>query len=59
MTRYTSVTDADLSEMLATIGVGSIDELFADIPAGASVAELVYVTLQGGQPAGREEPVKF
>jgi glycine dehydrogenase subunit 1 len=34
MTRYTSVTDADLSEMLAAIGVGSIDELFADIPAG-------------------------
>ncbi len=34
MTRYTSVTDADLSEMLGTIGVGSIEELFADIPAG-------------------------
>jgi glycine dehydrogenase subunit 1 len=33
MTRYTSVTDADLSEMLATIGVDSVDELFADIPA--------------------------
>ncbi len=32
MTRYTSVTDTDLSEMLATIGVGSIEELFADIP---------------------------
>ena len=34
MTRYTSATDADRSEMLATIGVGSIEELFADIPAG-------------------------
>jgi len=34
MTRYTSVTDADLGEMLGTIGVDSIDELFADIPAG-------------------------
>jgi hypothetical protein len=34
MTRYTSVTDADLSAMLATIGVDSVDELFADIPAG-------------------------
>ncbi|MGO9497679.1 MAG: aminomethyl-transferring glycine dehydrogenase subunit GcvPA [Solirubrobacteraceae bacterium] len=34
MTRYTSVTDADLSEMLGAIGVGSIEELFADIPAG-------------------------
>ena len=34
MSRYTSVTDADLSEMLATIGVGSVDDLFSDIPAG-------------------------
>src|SRR5215475_6680071 len=33
MTTYTSVTDADLREMLGTIGVGSVDELFADIPA--------------------------
>jgi len=33
MTRYTSVTDADLSEMLGTIGVDSVEELFADIPA--------------------------
>ena len=34
MSRYTSATDADRSEMLATIGVSAIDELFADIPAG-------------------------
>ncbi|HEV3387545.1 MAG TPA: aminomethyl-transferring glycine dehydrogenase subunit GcvPA [Solirubrobacteraceae bacterium] len=34
MTRYTSATDADRSEMLQAIGVGSIDELFAEIPAG-------------------------
>jgi glycine dehydrogenase subunit 1 len=33
LTRYTSATDADRSEMLATIGVGSIEDLFADIPA--------------------------
>ncbi len=33
MSRYTSATDDDRREMLATIGVGSIDELFADIPA--------------------------
>jgi glycine dehydrogenase subunit 1 len=33
MSRYTSVTDADLSEMLGAIGVGSIEELFADVPA--------------------------
>jgi glycine dehydrogenase subunit 1 len=34
MTRYTSATDADRAEMLAAIGVDSIDELFADVPAG-------------------------
>ncbi len=32
MSRYTSVTDDDLREMLATIGVASVEELFADIP---------------------------
>ncbi|HWF53710.1 MAG TPA: aminomethyl-transferring glycine dehydrogenase subunit GcvPA [Solirubrobacteraceae bacterium] len=34
MSRYTSVTESDLTEMLATIGVASVEELFADIPAG-------------------------
>jgi len=34
VTRYISATDADRAEMLAAIGVGSIDELFADIPPG-------------------------
>jgi glycine dehydrogenase subunit 1 len=34
VTTYTSVTDADRAEMLATIGVSSIEELFVDIPAG-------------------------
>jgi glycine dehydrogenase subunit 1 len=33
MTRYTSVTDADLREMLETIGVSSIENLFGDIPS--------------------------
>jgi glycine dehydrogenase subunit 1 len=33
VSRYTSVTDADLDEMLAAVGVGSLDELFADIPS--------------------------
>jgi glycine cleavage system P protein (glycine dehydrogenase) subunit 1 len=32
VTRYTSVTDGDLREMLAEIGVDSVDDLFADIP---------------------------
>jgi glycine dehydrogenase subunit 1 len=34
LTRYTSVTDADLREMLGAIGVESVEALFADIPAG-------------------------
>jgi glycine dehydrogenase subunit 1 len=34
VSRYTSVTDDDLREMLATIGVPSIEELFADVPPG-------------------------
>ncbi|MGC9219769.1 MAG: aminomethyl-transferring glycine dehydrogenase subunit GcvPA [Solirubrobacteraceae bacterium] len=32
MSRYTSVTDADLREMLAQIGVDSVNDLFADVP---------------------------
>jgi len=32
LSRYTSATEADVSDMLAAIGVGSIEELFADIP---------------------------
>src|ERR671915_1442065 len=34
MSRYTAVTEQDLSEMLGVIGVGSLDDLFADIPPG-------------------------
>ncbi|HLH66568.1 MAG TPA: aminomethyl-transferring glycine dehydrogenase subunit GcvPA [Solirubrobacteraceae bacterium] len=34
MSRYTSVTDADRRAMLEQIGVGSVKELFADIPQG-------------------------
>jgi glycine dehydrogenase subunit 1 len=32
VSRYTSVTDEDLREMLATIGAGTVEELFSDIP---------------------------
>jgi glycine dehydrogenase subunit 1 len=32
VSRYTAVTEADLATMLATIGVDSVDELFASIP---------------------------
>ena len=34
MSRYTSATDADREAMLERIGAGSIDDLFADLPAG-------------------------
>ena len=37
LTRYTSATDADRAEMLRAIGVGAIDELFAEIPADLRV----------------------
>jgi glycine dehydrogenase subunit 1 len=33
VSRYTSVTDADLERMLGEIGVRSVEELFADIPS--------------------------
>jgi glycine dehydrogenase subunit 1 len=34
LTRYTSTTDADREQMLATIGAASVDELFEDVPEG-------------------------
>jgi glycine dehydrogenase subunit 1 len=34
MSRYTSATDHDRAEMLAAIGAGSLEELFADVPDG-------------------------
>jgi glycine dehydrogenase subunit 1 len=34
VTTYTAVTDADREAMLAAIGVRSVQELFADVPAG-------------------------
>jgi glycine dehydrogenase subunit 1 len=33
LSRYTSVTEEDLEEMLATIGVATVEDLFADIPS--------------------------
>lgn len=34
MSRYTAVTPEDLEQMLATIGVASVDELFEQLPEG-------------------------
>ena len=39
--RYLPLTDRDRGEMLAAIGVGSIDELFADVPPAARLNGLV------------------
>ncbi|MBV9195137.1 MAG: aminomethyl-transferring glycine dehydrogenase subunit GcvPA [Solirubrobacterales bacterium] len=46
MTHYTSVTDEDRREMLAAIGVASVEDLFADIPA----------TLRLGRPLALDPP---
>ena len=50
MSRYTSATDADRREMLAAIGAGSVDDLFADVPAG--------VRLGGHEADGAEPPAE-
>src|SRR6185369_1650174 len=32
---------------------------FADIPAGASIGEIAYVSLRGGDPPGAANPIDF
>ena len=49
VSRYTSATDADRAAMLEAIGVGSVDELFADIPAALRLGRALDL------PAGRSE----
>src|SRR5882724_10846852 len=49
MSRYTAVTDEDLREMLAEIGVASIEDLFADVPAGVRLGRELEL------PAGASE----
>jgi glycine dehydrogenase subunit 1 len=41
VSQYTSTTDADREEMLAAIGVASIEDLFADIPADLRLKQLL------------------
>ena len=48
MSRYTAVTAQDLEQMLATIGVGSIDELFEQIPEGVRLRR--ELDLPAGMP---------
>src|ERR1700693_434036 len=47
--RYLPLTDADRAEMLAAIGVQSIDALFADVPAGARHEGLLDLPLAMGE----------
>jgi len=47
--RYLPLSDADRAAMLARIGVNSIDELFADIPAGVRCQELPALPLAQGE----------
>ena len=49
MSRYTSATDADRAAMLERIGVGSIDELFAELPEGVRLGRALDL------PAGKPE----
>src|ERR671911_316230 len=49
MSRYTGVTDEDLKEMLDAIGVGSLPDLFADIP------ESVLLGRELDLPQGKSE----
>ena len=57
LSRYTSATDADRAAMLDAIGVGSVEELFADIPAtcgsGARSTCRRAVRAGGLRPAAR------
>jgi len=39
--RYLPLSDSDRSQMLATIGAGSIDDLFVDVPQAARLSGLV------------------
>ena len=48
MSRYTAVTPEDLEQMLAKIGVASIDELFDQIPDGVRLRE--ELDLPAGMP---------
>ncbi|MGB2710794.1 MAG: aminomethyl-transferring glycine dehydrogenase subunit GcvPA [Conexibacter sp.] len=53
MTTYTSVTDADRAAMLAAIGVGSVEQLFADVPAALRLGRALDL------PAGLAEQEVF
>ena len=47
--RYLPLSPADRAQMLATIGAGSVDDLFVDVPAAARKAELFDLPLHAGE----------
>ncbi|SHL46813.1 aminomethyl-transferring glycine dehydrogenase subunit GcvPA [Roseibium suaedae] len=47
--RYLPLSDTDRADMLARVGVDSIDELFADIPAKARLNDLVDLPRRAGE----------
>jgi glycine dehydrogenase subunit 1 len=51
---YVSLTDADRDEMLETIGVSSVEELFRDVPAGVRLDR----DLDLGEPLAEQEIVR-
>jgi glycine dehydrogenase subunit 1 len=53
VSRYTAVADSDRAEMLARIGVGSIDELFAGVPEGVRLGRPIDL------PSGRGEQAVY
>jgi glycine cleavage system P protein (glycine dehydrogenase) subunit 1 len=53
VTRYTSATEQDLREMLDAVGVGSLEDLFAEIPEGVRLDRPIDL------PPGRSEQEVF
>ena len=47
--RYLPLTDADRAQMLALIGAKSVDELYADVPKGALLKDLVKLPRAQGE----------
>ncbi len=47
--RYLPLTSEDRADMLARIGVGSIDDLFAEIPAGMRLGDLLDLPRHKGE----------
>lgn len=49
--RYLPLTDADRTDMLATIGANAIDDLFVDVPSEALLSSPVNLPLAAGEMA--------